>query len=96
MIQANRPLCGRLSVGYRDVLAPGLGRRSLQRLPLCRSPEPGFVEGQNLVIEYRSAEEHLDRLPALVADLMRRPAEVIVGNTPFGARNDDGAIEPVR
>jgi hypothetical protein len=47
------------------------------------------------VIEYRSAEEHLDRLPALVADLMRRPAEVIVGNTPFGVcgegRNDDGA-----
>jgi hypothetical protein len=53
--------------------------------------EPGFVEGQNVVIEYRSAEEHFDRLPALVADLMRRPAEVIVGNTPFGARNDDGA-----
>ncbi len=44
--------------------------------------EAGFVEGQNIAIEYRSAEDHLDRLPALVADLIRRPAAVIVGNTP--------------
>jgi putative ABC transport system substrate-binding protein len=44
--------------------------------------EAGFVEGQNVVIEFRSAEEHLDRLPALVADLLRRPVTVIVGNTP--------------
>jgi putative ABC transport system substrate-binding protein len=44
--------------------------------------EAGFVEGQNIAIEYRSAEDHLDRLPALVADLIRRPAAVIGGNTP--------------
>ena len=42
--------------------------------------EAGFVEGQNVAIEFRSAEDHLDRLPALVADLIRRPVAVIVGN----------------
>jgi putative ABC transport system substrate-binding protein len=34
--------------------------------------EAGFVEGQNVAIEYRSAEDHLERLPALVADLIGR------------------------
>jgi putative ABC transport system substrate-binding protein len=41
--------------------------------------ESGFVEGQNVVIEYRSAEDRTDRLTALVADLIRRPVAVIVG-----------------
>ena len=44
--------------------------------------EAGFVEGQNVTIEFRSAEDQNDRLPALVADLIRRPVAVIVGNTP--------------
>jgi putative tryptophan/tyrosine transport system substrate-binding protein len=40
----------------------------------------GFVDGRNVAIEYRSAENQLDRLPALVAELIRRPVAVIVGN----------------
>jgi putative ABC transport system substrate-binding protein len=41
--------------------------------------EAGFVEGQNVAIEYRS--DQTDRMPLLVADLLRRPVAVIVGNT---------------
>jgi putative ABC transport system substrate-binding protein len=44
--------------------------------------EATFVEGQNVAIEYRWAEGHLDRLPALVADLVRQQVALIVGNTP--------------
>jgi putative ABC transport system substrate-binding protein len=44
--------------------------------------EAGFVEGQNVAIEYRSAEDHPNRLPALVAELIRRQVAVICGNTP--------------
>jgi putative ABC transport system substrate-binding protein len=42
--------------------------------------ETGYIEGQNVVIEFLSAEDQSDRLPALVADLIRRQVAVIVGN----------------
>ena len=42
--------------------------------------EAGFVEGQNCAIEYRWADNQFDRLRALVADLLRLPVAVIVGN----------------
>src|SRR5262245_45793171 len=42
--------------------------------------EAGFVEGQNVVVEYRSAENDRDRLHALVTEFVHRPVAVIVGN----------------
>jgi ABC-type uncharacterized transport system substrate-binding protein len=44
--------------------------------------QAGYVEGQNVTIEYAWADNQLDRLPALVAELLRRPVALIVGNTP--------------
>jgi putative ABC transport system substrate-binding protein len=46
--------------------------------------ESGYVEGQNLTIEFRWAEGHYDRLPALAADLVGRKVDLILtsGGTP--------------
>jgi putative tryptophan/tyrosine transport system substrate-binding protein len=48
--------------------------------------EAGYIEGQNVAIEYRYAEGHFERLPALVANLVQRPVTVIaIPNTTASA-----------
>ena len=48
--------------------------------------ELGYVEGKNIVIEYRSAEGKLDRLPALAAELVRLKVDIIVTGGPPATR----------
>ncbi|WP_128971612.1 ABC transporter substrate-binding protein [Bradyrhizobium tropiciagri] len=65
------PLIGVLSSGpakLREDQSDGL-RRGLK--------EAGFVEGENLSIEYRGADDHYDRLPALAAELVSQSVAVI-------------------
>jgi putative ABC transport system substrate-binding protein len=47
--------------------------------------EAGFMEGQNVAIEYRFAENNNERLPELAAELAGRRVAVIVANGPAAA-----------
>jgi putative ABC transport system substrate-binding protein len=57
--------------------------------------ETGYVEGQNVAIEYRWAENHYDRLPALAADLVGREVDVIVASGAVGIAAAKGATSTI-
>jgi len=67
-------------VGFVNSASPG---RSYPPLPafLNGLSEIGFVEGRNVAIEYRWAEGHYERLPALIADLVQRKVSVITATS---------------
>ena len=69
--QSRMPVVGILGAGSQDGDAEFLAafRQGLK--------ESGFVDGQNVVIEYRFAEGHFDRLPRLAADLVQRRVTVM-------------------
>src|SRR6202795_5176174 len=57
--------------------------------------ELGWVDGQNLIIEYRWAEGNVERLPDLAADLVRRKVDVIAapaGSAALAAKNATSSI----
>ena len=64
-------------IGWLDSQSPEAARESVPAFQQGL-PETGYVEGRNVVVEYRWAENHDDRLPALAADLVRRRVAVIV------------------
>jgi putative ABC transport system substrate-binding protein len=84
-------------VAQLSTFSPPANLGNLVRGPVHQGMgEMGFVEGQNMAWEYRWAEGHYDRLPALAADLVRRKVDVIVtnGGTPsaIAAKNATSTI----
>jgi putative ABC transport system substrate-binding protein len=77
--QPAMPAIGFLSLGSREADAYRMNalRRGLA--------ENGYIEGQNVAIEYRGAQYQYDRLPALAADLVGRQVSVIVAVSTQGA-----------
>jgi putative ABC transport system substrate-binding protein len=81
--QPRRPVIGYLTAGSGQ-LGQGLVETATASFHKGLS-ETGYVEGRNVAIEYRFAENHNDRLPALAADLVRRQVEVIYAGGPAAA-----------
>src|SRR5215831_20020992 len=71
--QTPMPVIGWLSSGSRDA-------DDALRLPPFRLGlnEMGYIEGRNVAIEYRRADDQIERLPALAADLASRQVSLIL------------------
>src|SRR6516162_1634950 len=77
--QAAKPVIGFINAASPAPFAPFLSafHKGLK--------EVGYVEGQNLAIEYRWAEGQYDRLPAMAADLVSRRVAVIAASGSLAA-----------
>src|SRR6185369_14521266 len=88
--QSAMPLIGFLHIASRDSFGHLIDayQRGLN--------ESGYVVGTNMTIEYRWADNHIDRLPALAADLVSRKVSVIAAlgglATPRAAKVATGTI----
>jgi len=95
-VEAQQPKKGSL-IGYLSSTdrARDSARAEVFRLALRQR---GYIEGQNIAFEYRYAEEKRDRLPELVADLVRLKVDVIVvagGSGPIRAAKDGTKTIPI-
>ena len=74
-------------IGVLNTGSPGPSSSSAPLMAAFRQglSEAGYVEGQNVAIEYRWAEGHYDRLPALAADLVGRKVDLIMASSPPSA-----------
>jgi putative ABC transport system substrate-binding protein len=84
-------------IGYLNGVSFDGDFASQQRLAIRQGlREAGYIEGQSLAIEYRSADGHYERLPALAADLVSRQVAVIIAvgstNTPQAAKGATSRI----
>ena len=77
--KAQQPVIGFLHSGSPASYAPSVAG-FLQALS-----ETGYVEGRNVTVEYRWAEDRYDRLPALAADLVQRKVAAIAAGGPPAA-----------
>jgi putative ABC transport system substrate-binding protein len=77
--QPAMPVVGFLSSGARGVLHQALAAFT------DGLKESGYVEGQNVAVEYRFAEGQFDRFPALASDLVGRQVAVLVATSNSGA-----------
>ena len=64
-------------IGYLSSLDPASESTRSEAIRLALR-ELGYIEGQNIAIEYRYAEGKLDRLPELAAELVRLKVDIIV------------------
>lgn len=64
-------------IGYLDSASPDLLASLVLRAFREGLGQTGYVEGRNMAIEYRWAEGHYDRIPPLIADLVRRQVTVL-------------------
>src|SRR6202049_552697 len=81
-------------IGYLSTPTRASVERGLQAF-LRTLRELGWVEGQNLIIDYRWAEGNVERLPDLAAELVRRKVDVIVaaaGSGALAAKNATSSI----
>jgi putative ABC transport system substrate-binding protein len=82
-------------IGYLGVAAPGPYDPRVAAFHQGLS-ETGYIEGQNVAIEYRWAEGHYDQLPALAADLVAHKVDVIVASGgPLPARAAKNATSTI-
>ena len=98
---AINPCCSGVACSWSDSRGAAAEESPADRISRCVSPsaiaarieafrqglrELGYVEGKNIVIEWRYAEGKLDRLPALAAELVRLKVDVIVTGGPDATR----------